>query len=160
MPTPVLSLRTIRTFVQHIHATPEEVFPLLCPELERAWLPGWDYRMIHSVSGVAERGAVFETPHAMGKTTWMLTEHLPAKRVAFARFQPDGVVAQIDITLGRHHDGSTAVCIEYTSTPTTDAARAILAKATEQEWLAQMAHWEGSMNEWFAKRPGRTMAVR
>ncbi len=57
---------------------PEEVFPLLCPELEKAWLPGWDYRMIHSASGVAERGAVFETPHALGTTRGWSPTHEPA----------------------------------------------------------------------------------
>ena len=81
MPTPVIAPRVIRTFVQHIQANPEEVFPLLCPELEKAWLPGWDCRMIHSASGAAEPGAVFETPHALGSTKWMVTEHQPPKRV-------------------------------------------------------------------------------
>lgn len=153
MPAPVLAPRLVRTFVQHIHATPEEVFPLLCPELEKAWLPGWDYRMIHSASGVAERDAVFETPHPMGATRWIVTEHEPAKRVAFVRWQPDGLVVRIEIALGRHHADTTAVCIEYTYTPTDEASRAILAASTEKEWLDNMAHWEGSMNAWFAKRP-------
>ena len=156
MSTPVISPRLVRTFVQHIHASPEEVFPLLCPELEKAWLPGWDYRMIHSVSGVAERGAVFETPHSMGTTTWVVTHHEPVRRVAFARWQPDGLVVNIEISMGRHHDGTTAVCIENTSTPTEESSRAILAKATEQEWLANMAKWEGSMNAWFERQRSRT----
>lgn len=149
--TPVLSPRLVRAFVQHIQASPEEVFPLLCPELERAWLPGWDYRMIHSSSGVAELGAVFETPHANGTTQWLITEHEPTRRLAFARWQPDGVVVHIEITLGRHLDGTTAVCITYTSTPTDDASRAILAASREQDWLDTMAKWEGSMNSWFAE---------
>lgn len=157
MPTPVLSPRLTRSFVQHIQSTPEEVFPLLCPELEKAWLPDWTYRMVHSASGVAELGAVFETAHALGVRRWVVTDHQPARRVAFVRFQPDGLVVQIDISLGRHVDGSTAVCIEYTWTPTDQAARAILASSTEQEWLDTMAHWEGSMNAWFAKNP-RTQA--
>ena len=156
MPAPVLAARVVRTFVQHIHATPEEVFPLLCPELEKAWLPGWDYRMIHSTSGVAEHGAVFETPHAMGTTRWLVTAHEPPKRVAFARWQPDGMVVCIEIALGRHHAGTTAVCIEYSYTPTDEASRAILGASTEQEWLDNMAHWERSMNAWFAKRPRAT----
>jgi hypothetical protein len=150
MPNPVDSIRLVRSFVQHIDASPEEVFPLLCPEREKAWLPGWDYRMIHSASGVAERGAVFETPHAQGRTTWLVTEYEPARRIAFARWQPDGLVVHIDIVLGREHSGRTAVCIEYTWTPTDEAARAILARSTEQEWLDTMARWEGSMNAWFA----------
>ena len=153
MPTPTLAPRVTRAFVQHIHARPEEVFPLLCPELEKAWLPGWDYRMLHSASGVAERGAVFETPHPTGVTRWIVTEHEPARRVAFARWQPDGVVVHIEITLARRHEGTTAVCIEYTYTPTDEASRAILAASTEKDWLDNMAHWEGSMNAWFANRP-------
>jgi hypothetical protein len=152
MPTPALSPRIARTFVQHIHASPEEVFPLLCPELEKAWLPGWDYRMIHSASGVAERGAVFETSHALGRTRWIVTDHAPSRRVAFARWQPDGLVVHIEITLGRHLDGTTAVCIAYTSTPTDDASRAILAASSEKDWLDNMVHWEGSMNSWLEKR--------
>lgn len=155
MPAPVLAPRIVRTFVQHIHATPEEVFPLLCPELEKAWLPGWDYRMIHSASGVAERGAVFETPHPLGATRWIVTDHEPARRVAFARWQPDGMVVRIEIALGRRHEGTTAVCIEYTYTPTDETSRAILAASTEKEWLDNMAHWEGSMNEWLRQAPAR-----
>jgi hypothetical protein len=152
MAMPVLSPRLVRTFVQHIHASPGEVFPLLCPVLEKEWLPGWDYRMIHSTSGVAERGAVFETPHPAGTTKWIVVEHQPPRRVAFARFQPDGLLVHLDIALGRHVDGTTAVCIEYTWTPTDEAASAILSRATEQEWLETMARWEGSMNAWFERR--------
>lgn len=152
MPTPVISPRLSRAFVQHIHASPEEVFPLLCPELEKAWLPGWDYRMVHSTSGVAERGAVFETAHAHGTTRWIVSEHEAPKRVCFVRWQPDGLVVHIEIHLGRHLNGSTAVCIEYTSTPTDESSRAILAVSSEQDWLASMAKWEGSMNAWFEKR--------
>jgi hypothetical protein len=153
MPSPVIAPRVARSFVQHIQASPEEVFPLLCPELEKAWLPGWDYRMIHSVSGVAERGAVFETPHALGLTRWMVVEHQPPKRVAFVRWQPDGLMVHIDISLGRRSDATTAVCIEYTSTPTDAASRAILAASRDKDWLDDMAHWEGSMNAWFESRP-------
>ena len=152
MPQPTLEPRLTRAFVQHIHASPEEVFPLLCPELEKSWLPGWDYRMIHSASGVAERGAVFATAHALGVTHWLVCEHEPARRVAFVRFQPDGLLVHIGITVGRRHDGSTSVCIEYTHTSTDERSRAILAAATEQQWLDDMAHWERSMNAWFAKR--------
>jgi hypothetical protein len=156
MPSPVIAARLTRSFVQRIHASPEEVFPLLCPELEKAWLPGWDYRMIHSASGVAELGAVFETPHERGWTQWIVTEHEPARRVSFARFQPDGLLVHIQISLGRHVDGTTAVCIEYTSTPINEGARAILASSGEQQWLDMMAKWEGSMNAWFANSPRAT----
>ena len=146
-------MRIVRSFVQHILASPEEVFPLLCPEREKEWLPGWDSRMLHSRSGVAEPGAVFETKHESGSTIWIVTEHAPPKRVCFARWQPDGVVVHIEITLGRGHDNSSAVCICYTYTATNDDGATVLAAMREQQWLDTMAFWEGSMNQWLAKQP-------
>lgn len=146
MNAPVLSARLTRHYVQKIRATPEQVFPLLCPELEKAWLPGWDARMIHSASGVAERGAVFETKTAV----WIVTEHDAPRRIAFARFQTDRVLVHIEITLSPLED-ETAVCITYTHTPTDESARAILAAARESDWLDTMHFWEGSMNAWFER---------
>jgi len=66
--------------------------------------------------------------------------------------QTDRVVVHIEIALGRHHDGDTAVSIAYTSTPTDEASRAILATARESDWLETMHFWEGSMNAWFDKQ--------
>jgi hypothetical protein len=148
-------MRIVRSFVQHIFATPEEVFPLLCPEREKEWLPGWDARMLHSKSGAAEPGAVFETKHELGSTVWIITEHLPPKRVSFARWQPDGIVVHIEITLGRRRDDSTAVCVCYTYTTTNDVGSSALAAMSEQQWLHTMAFWEGSMNQWLAKQPAQ-----
>jgi hypothetical protein len=142
--------RLVRSFVQHIHASPEQVFPLLCPEREKEWLPGWDATMIHSACGVAERGAVFVSPHVAGRTVWLITEHDSPRRIAFARWQPDGLVVHIEITLGRHDDGSTAACIAYTYTAIDAAALQALQALTPDAWLKTMAFWQESMNRWFA----------
>jgi len=154
------SRRLTRSFVQQIHARPEQVFPLLCPEREKDWLPGWDAQMIHSASGVAERGAVFTSPHEArlsgdrphdnGQIVWLVTEYDPPRCIAFARWQPDGLVVQLDISLGRHHGGETAVCIRYDYTATNDAGLAALTKLTPDAWLNNMGFWQESMNRWFA----------
>ena len=149
------SRRLVRSFVQHIHASPEDVFPLLCPEREKEWLPGWDARMIYSLSGVAERGAVFESAHAAGQTCWIVTEYDSPRRVAFARWQPDGVVVHIEISLGRHHESGTAVCIGYTYTALSEEGATALAAMTPEGWLKNMSFWQESMNEWFANREPR-----
>jgi hypothetical protein len=143
--------RLTRTYVQRIAAPPEEVFPLLCPVREKEWLPGWDCRMIFSRSGVAERGAVFETAHAKGVTIWIVTEYVPSRRVEFARWQPDGLTVHIEISLGRHHEGDTAVCIAYTYTAVNEQGQQALALLSETEWLRTMAFWESSMNTWLKK---------
>lgn len=147
--------RLVRSFVQHIHAPLEAVFPVLCPEREKEWLPGWDAQMLFSKSGIAELGAIFETKHEKGPTVWIVTEHLPPNRVCFARWQPDGVLAHIEITLGRHFDNSTATCICYTYTATNNDGAAALNAMSESQWLETMAFWEGSMNKWLAQQPPR-----
>jgi hypothetical protein len=143
--------RLVRTFVQDILAPPEAVFPLLCPEREKEWLPGWDVRMIHSASGVAERGAVFETAHPAGRTLWLVAEYDPPRRIAFARWQPDGLLVHIEIVLARTHSGGTAVGICYTFTAVNEAGASALAAMGEEAWLKNMSTWQASMNAWFAK---------
>jgi hypothetical protein len=140
--------RLTRSFVQTIEADPIEVFPLLCPEREKEWLPGWDARMIHSTSGVAEHGAVFESRHEAGKTIWIVTDYDSPRKIAFARWQPDGLVVHIEICLGRHHGGGTAVCISYTHTAINASGEIALAKLDNDSWLRSMASWQESMNKW------------
>jgi len=147
-----LAPRIVRTFVQDIFAPPEAVFPLLCPEREKEWLPGWDAHMIYSATGVAERGAVFETAHAHGRTLWLVTEYDPPRRIAFARWQPDGLLVHIEIVLARRHTGGTAVGISYTFTAVTEAGASTLAAMGEEAWLENMRAWETHMNEWFARQ--------
>ena len=72
--------------------------------------------------------------------------------MSIARWQSDRMVVHIEITLGRHLEGDTAVCITYTSTPTDEASRAILVAARESDWRETMLFWEGSMNAWFDKK--------
>ena len=151
MPAPSVAPRLVRTFVQDIVAPPEAVFPLLCPEREKEWLPGWDARMIHSVSGFAERGAVFETTHADGRTLWLVAEYDPPRRIAFARWQADGLVAHIEIVLTRRHTGGTAAGICYTFTAVSEIGASTLAAMGEEVWLKNMTAWEAHMNAWFAK---------
>jgi hypothetical protein len=40
-----------------IKAPVEQVFPLLCPVRECDWLEGWNCTLLHSGSGLAEKGA-------------------------------------------------------------------------------------------------------
>jgi hypothetical protein len=108
--------------------------------------------MIHSASGVAERGAVFETRHDNGRTLWLVAEYDPPRRIAFARWQPDGLVVHIEIVLARQHARGTAVGISYTYTAANDAGVTALAAMGEEAWLKNMSFWQGSMNEWLAKQ--------
>src|SRR6185312_8800094 len=113
--------------------------------------PGWDARMIYSASGVAERGAVFETAQVGGRTLWLVAEYDPSRRIAFARWQPDGLLVHIEIVLARTHTGGTAVGICYTFTAITEAGASTLATLGEEAWLKNMGAWQASMNQWFER---------
>lgn len=72
---------------QRINATPEEIFPLLCPVREHDWIPKWDCRLVYTESGVAEPGCIFQTDRdAEGRLdTWVISRHEPNHHVAFVR---------------------------------------------------------------------------
>ena len=92
--------RVAHQFTQTNVATPARVFPLLCPVREAEWVPGWQYRLIYSKSGVAEAGCVFITEENNRQTTWIVTEYDPATfRIAFVWVDPGMVAAQIRIQL-------------------------------------------------------------
>jgi hypothetical protein len=101
--------RAEREAVLKIPASPSRVFPLLCPERERDWIPGWDYRMVYSVSGYAEPGCTFVTDFPPeGLTVWTFLEHVPDRHVVIFRVSPDLVTIrwQMDLT------GSGSECTE------------------------------------------------
>ncbi len=88
--------RVVREYVQTNPAPPERVFPLLCPVREAEWVPGWEYRLVYSKSGVAELGCVFTTPNEDGsETTWMTIEYEPPRRIGFVWVWPEMVAARL-----------------------------------------------------------------
>jgi len=155
MPKPVIACRLIRTYRQTLHAGPARVFELLCPERERQWLPGFDARMIHSVSGVAEPGAVFATPQDNApEAIWVTIEHRPPRRVRFVRWHPDEMVVDLELDLSSAGPEATWLDIRYTYTALTAVGAARIEALTEAQWQTQMTHWESSLNMWLTREVG------
>jgi hypothetical protein len=147
--------RVTHQYTQHNVAPPEKVFPLLCPVLEADWVPGWQYRLIYSESGVAELGCVFITPNEDGReTTWMVTEYDPASlRIGFAWVNPGLVAAQIRICLHRSSGaqtsaGHTAALIQYVFTGLSAEGNREL-EGYDQKWFEhKMQSWEAAINHY------------
>jgi hypothetical protein len=153
---PIDAGRVVRTYTQRIEATPERVFPLLCPVREAEWLDGWgaQVEMIHSASGVAEDGCVFRTRVAgRPETVWMITRHDPAARVVeFVRVTQGLVATRLRIDVAARADGASAVRIEYAVTPLgPDGAAFVRDAYREEAFRESMAWWERSMNHWLAR---------
>jgi hypothetical protein len=96
-----------------VSASPEAVFPLLCPVREREWLEGWTAEIIYSKSGVAEENCVFRTPH--GPAIWNINRYEPPKAIDFTVVSPEQV-SRLVITLERTAAGGTKMVWSRTFT--------------------------------------------
>jgi hypothetical protein len=144
--------RVTHEYTQNNVAPPEKVFPLLCPVREAGWVPGWQYRLIYSESGVAEYGCVFITPNEDGtETSWVVTDYDPASfRIAFAWVNPGLVAAQISIRLSRSEErpGLTSAFIRYTYTGLSTKGNQEV-ESYDQKWFGhKMQSWEAAINHY------------
>jgi hypothetical protein len=152
MSTEFTARRITRKYCQTIQASPDQVFPLLCPVREADWLDGWKYTMVLSGSGLVEDQAVFTTPGAgEPDTVWIVTRHDAAHRaVEFVRFTPGSHVCVLHVDVTPDDPGRSRVHIAYTYTSTSAAGNAFIDRFTEETFLRAVAFWENSMNHWFA----------
>lgn len=140
--------RITRSYRQTINATPEVIFPLLCPEREKEWLDGWDYTMIYSDSGLAEEGAVFSTSsQAEENTIWITTKHDKVNHeVEFTRCTPASRVCIQKIAVLPKDEKSSYVDISYTITAIFAGGNKFIESYTEEIFMNLMIFWEKSMN--------------
>ena len=147
-------------FVQSNPAAPSEVFPLLCPVRESEWLPGWEYRLIYSESGIAELGCVFTTPNASAQAEriWIVTEYDRAQyRIGFVWIDPDRIITELGIQLEAGDRGMTRAKIRYRYTGLSEEGNREVESYDRQWFEVRMRNWETCINEFLrtgTKRAG------
>jgi hypothetical protein len=152
------SSRIVHEYTQTNPALPEEVFPLLCPVREGDWLPGWQYRLIYSDSGIAELGCVFTTPNppasapssqSNSETTWIVTDYDPAAfRIMYVWIKPGLIITELRIQLTAAGEGTTRNHIRYRYTGLSEDGNRELA-GYDQGWFeSKMRNWERTMNHY------------
>jgi hypothetical protein len=87
-------LRVQASLTKEIDSVPEDIFPLACPVEELRWIPGWDYRLLYSASGVNETNCMFTEkisgPHIFSesmKTVWTTVVHDPENKMVLFHIQ-------------------------------------------------------------------------
>ena len=156
--------RVAREYTQTNCASPEKVFPLLCPVREADWIPGWRYELIYSDSGVAELGCVFTTRDSAvesGKysscahehddsslvTTWICTEYDPAAfRIAYVWIKPGLVATELWIQLMATENGATSSHIRFRYTGLSDEGNRLVESYDRQWFEAKMRGWERAID--------------
>lgn len=124
-------LRGTRIISRHkmrLVAKPEAVFPLLCPEKELEWIDGWEYEMIYSSSGFAERGCTFRTNlPPEGEAIWFMTRHAPPYEAEYVRFAAGLAITCLNIRLADVECGTVAD-VTFTFTGLTERGNDYLAE--------------------------------
>jgi hypothetical protein len=154
--------RVVRSYRQTIEATPDAVFPLLCPAREKDWLDGWDYTMIYSSSGLAEEGAVFTTSiPGEAETVWVIARHDRARGlVEFVRVTPGSRACVLRAAVSPRGKTSSFVDVSYEYTSIASPGNRFLDDWTEDSFLRAVVFWEKSMNHFLktGERLSRTAA--
>lgn len=144
--------RVKHSYTQSINATPERVFPLLCPVREIDWAPGWMPDWVISTSGLAERDCIFQTPapaDAKVASVWIITRHVAeAFEVDMYKVTPGHTVGKLEISLAPKDHTSTHAQIAYEFTSLGPAGEAFLQTFTAPWYKGFMCEWEKAMNHY------------
>ncbi len=137
--TPFAAHRVTRTWTRQIGASPDAVFPLLCPVREYDWIPTWECELLHSDSGVIEEGCVFRTDRAdRGPEVWVVAEHDPeARRIGFVVNRGHDLLLTHQVSC-QEADGGSVVSWVSTLTGLTDAGNRQVEAATEEAYEQQL----------------------
>jgi hypothetical protein len=144
--------RVTRNYVQTIQAQPSVVHSLICPVKEAEWLDGWDYNLIFSHSGFAEKGCVFISRSAGEKDTiWLITKRDDAAHeTVFARITPESRAAEVTVCIEDGGGQTSRVHISYTITAITEEGNRFIENFTEENFVKDMRFWQATMNHYLA----------
>ncbi|HYL16020.1 MAG TPA: hypothetical protein VEV41_23500 [Terriglobales bacterium] len=162
------SLRVAHEYTQIHPASPNQVFPLLCPVREAEWVPDWQYRLIYSDSGIAELGCIFTTPNTtaalrqaseaqnlpQAEITWITVDYDPAAlRIAYVWINPGRVATELRIQLEATSDGAARSHIRFRYTGLSPEGNHDV-ESYDRKWFERkMRGWESAMNHYL--RTGR-----
>ncbi|SES99111.1 hypothetical protein SAMN05660297_01117 [Natronincola peptidivorans] len=140
--------KEVRRFNLRFNASAEVIFPLLCPEREKEWIPGWEYEMIYSKSGLIEEGCVFKTYEYEVETIWLVAKHDQNKKeILFIQFAKDLIIAEFSVVLSENEAETTDAAVQYIYTPLNKEGKEYIDRELSQEILdEEMGKMEMVMN--------------
>lgn len=125
-----------RSHTVKLEASPETVFPLLCPVREEEWTCGWEnhtYELIYTESGFNEEGCIFKTSYPEGnESLWICTKYDKENyEMEFLVHVKDLVIRKMNILLKINDDNTTNARFEYTVTSITEKGNALVDNLNE-----------------------------
>jgi hypothetical protein len=144
-------IRVSRTYTQSLIASPEKVFPLLCPVREIDWVNDWDPRFVISASGLIESDCVFVMPDEPDDSIWIVTQWNPDLLfVEFVKVTPGFTVGKIDIQLRPGKNEQTLADITYCFTALSPKGSEFVNQFSEDYYESFMKEWEAEINHFLS----------
>jgi hypothetical protein len=142
----LLSMKCVKNHVMKIDASPEIIFPLLCPVRESEWIAGWSCEMIHSESGRAELGCVFKTDREPeNEAYWIMTRCNPPSEAEYIRFVTGKMFVVLNFKLSEADDG-TMIDVAYSFTGVTEEGALFIETKVPQYIDLAIKHLEMALN--------------
>jgi len=139
--------RVSRSFTQHLCASADQVFPLLCPVREGEWVKDWRPKLVISESGVAEPGCIFVTPGIPEDALWLMTVHDPVDhRLEILKIIPGMVIGTINVALAADGESACTADITYAYTALSEHGKRALKEFTKEHFKGFMKTWESELN--------------
>lgn len=126
------------TAQRKFQASPEEIFPLLCPITELDWLPGWNCKLLHSQSGYAQLNCVFRTTFFGLDEIFICTRYEKKLAVDYLRVS-EHISGKLDIKLLDHYDGTTTGVWLITLSALDETGSVMLENISDAQELFQQA---------------------
>lgn len=130
---------------------PEEAFELFTPRGEREWAHGWDPTFPAAAVDDSAPGTVFETDAHGHRATWLVTDRVRGRRIAYAQVIPGERAGSVIVTLEATGDG-TDVEVVYELTPLSDAGAAHL-KQFADGYNDYLRSWQDAITACLENRP-------
>jgi hypothetical protein len=142
--------RMTRQHTQKLNATPDKVFPLLCPVKEYDWIDGWQCDMIYSKSGFNEENCIFQTEFPKeGKEIWVTSHYDPENyRVEFVRVSNDYKVIRYNIALSDNGDGRTHADWRQIVTALSEQGNQYITDSKEEDYIGLIKMLETMINHY------------
>ena len=143
--------RKKHSYEQHLVASPEKVFPLLCPVMEEMWVPGWRTEKVITTTGVVEDDCMFITLSEPQNSIWIVTKHDPdCFQLEMYKVTPEHTIGKLEISLTGDANNATKAIISYEFTAIGPAGEQFLNEFTQQWYVNFMEGWEKAMNHYLS----------
>ena len=139
--------RIVRTYTQHLKASPSKVFPLLCPVKEYEWIEHWKCDVVYTESGYAENNCIFKTDFNNDgpEKIWVVTTYIPNEKIEFIVTNPNQVI-RFGITLKADNNGGTIAEWKQIITALNENGEKYIAELTEEKYTEEKKNLEEILN--------------